>query len=163
MIRPLAQDAVTLRPLPPSGEAGSTSELAVQGRRAPQPLAGAVLEAAFDADGRRYLVFTSDDIPYEDSLHVHLLDEQLQLLDSASLSAMYSTGAFQLIGAEPPNAVRFRFFGDTDWTVELLDSAAMRWPVISEPRGVHRKFGFVRHFKIHGNPQPERAVSGRGR
>jgi hypothetical protein len=155
MIRALPDFAVTLRPLPAAEDAGPMAELNVQGRPVPQPLAGAVLEAAFEWDGRT-LLFLTDDVPHEDALQVHLLDERLQLLDSATLSSMYSTGSFALIGTEPPRSVRFRFFGGTDWTVELLDEPAMRLPLISEPPGVHRQLGFIRHFKVHGQPQPER-------
>jgi hypothetical protein len=155
MIRALPEGAVTLRRLPVPEDTGPMAELAVQGRPAPQPLPGAVLEAAFECDGRT-LLFMTEDVPHEDALQLHLLDERLQLLDSATLSSMYATGSFALIGTEPPRSVRFRFFGGTDWTVELLGEPAMRLPLISEPRGVHRRLGFTRHFKVHGRPQPER-------
>lgn len=155
MIRALPEGAVTLRPLPASEDSAPMAELTVQGRPVPQPLPGAVLEAAFDCEGRT-LLFLTDDVPHEDALQVHLLDDRLQLLDSATLSSMYSTGSFELVATEPPRSVRFRFFGGTDWTVELLDEPAMRLPLIGEPRGVHRRLGFTRHFKVHGQPQPER-------
>lgn len=156
MIRPLPEGAVTLRPLAAAaGEAGPVCELTVQGQVVRQPVPGAVLEAAFQSDGRT-LVFLTDDLPFEDSLHVHLLDEGLALLDSAVLSAMYATGIFELIGSHSPRSVRFRFFGGWEWTVELLTAAAMRLPLVSEPRGVHRRLGFTRHFKVHGQPEPDR-------
>jgi len=155
MIHALPEGAVTLRRLPVAEDAGPMAELAVKGRPVPQPVPGAVLEAAFECDGRT-LLFLTDDVPHEDALQVHLLDERQQLLDSATLSSMYSTGSFALIGMEPPRSVRFRFFGGTEWVVELLDEPAVRLPLISEPRGVHRRLGFTRHFKVHGQPQPER-------
>lgn len=155
MIRPLPEGSVTLRLLPVAEDTGPMAELTVQGRPAPQAVPGAVLEAAFECDSRT-LLFLTDDVPHEDALQVHLLDDHLRLLDSVTLSSMYSTGSFSFIGTEAPRSVRFRFFGGTDWTVELLDEPTMRLPLISEPRGVHRRLGFTRHFKVHGQPQPER-------
>lgn len=154
-IRPLADGVVSLERLPVAVDAAPMAALVVNRRAAPQALPGAVLEAAFSVDGRT-LLFLTEDVPYEDALHLHLLDERLALVDSATLSAMYSTGSFKFLAVEPPRSVRFRFFGGTDWTVELLDAPAMRLPLVSEPRGVHRRLGFTRHFKVHGQPQPER-------
>jgi len=142
----------------PSAERGPDdaprSRLTVDGRAAPQSVAGVVLEAAFRCDGRT-LVLLTDDVPHEDALHIHLLDPELRLLDSASLSWPYATGAFAFVGLAAPSTVRFRFFGDTDWTVEVLAAPEGRLPLIGEPRGVHRRFGFQRHFRIDGQPQAD--------
>ncbi|WP_284618029.1 hypothetical protein [Aquabacterium humicola] len=156
MIRPVPEDTITLRPRQASDADVPSSDLAIAGRSAAQPVAGVVLEAAFECDGR-FVLFLTDDIPFEESLRIHLLGADLQLLDSATLGSMYSTGRFELLGLQQPGTVRFRFFGDTDWVVEVLDAPASRMPFFGDPRGVHRPFGFVRHFKVHGDPQPERS------
>lgn len=156
MIRPVPEDTITLRPRQASDADAPSSDLAIAGRTAAQPVAGVVLEAAFECAGRT-LLFLTDDIPFEESLRIHLLDADLHLLDSATLGSMYSTGRFELLGLQQPRTVKFRFFGDTDWAVELLDAPASRMPFFGDPRGVQRPFGFVRHFKVHGDPQPERS------
>src|SRR5229473_2759457 len=47
-------------------------------------------------------------------------------------------------------SVVFDFFGDHAWRVTLLDKPQFRFPVarLTEPAGVHRRFGFTRHFAV---------------
>lgn len=133
------------------------SQLTIEGRVAPQVLPGVVLEDAFRCGGRT-LVFMTDDVAHEEALHIHLLDAELGLLDSAHLSWPYATGTFVFVGLAAPSTVRFRFFGDTEWTVNVLGAPESRLPLIGEPRGVHRRFGFQRHFRIDGQPNPDAAA-----
>lgn len=154
----LPASAVTLRRLAVAEpDEAPRCELMLPGLgAATPPLAGAVLEAAFRTAAGGWLLFLTDDVPHEEALHIHLLEAGGALLDSATLSWPYATGSFELLALEAPHSVRFRFFGDTDWTVQVLPAPALRLPLISEPRGVHRKPGFSRHFRIDGSPKPER-------
>lgn len=121
------------------------------GRRVP----GAVLEQAAQWQSF-YLLFTTDDTPFEELLHIHLLDAELDLLDSATLGGIYSTGSFSLLASAEPDTLRFRFIGGTDWSVQVLPEPGFRVPLLSEPAGVSRPLGFSRHFIVRGQPQPER-------
>lgn len=113
---------------------------------------GAALEAA--ARWQSFtLLLTTDDVPSEEFLHIHLLDPDLQCIDSATLGAMYSTGSFSLLPSSEPDTLRFRFIGDTDWSVQVLPQPGFRVPLWSEPTGVSRPVGFSRHFVVRGNPQ----------
>lgn len=117
-------------------------------------LAGAVLEIAFQCDAF-VLAFLTDNILHEETLRIYLLDAHLQTLDSASMGAMYATGAFSLTSLLPPNRLRFHFFGGTEWTLELLKQPRFAVPLISDPRGVHRPWRFFRRLLISGQPRPE--------
>jgi len=131
-------------------------EIFRNGQATGQQVRGAVLEAA--AQWQSFtLLLTTDDIPFEELLHIHLLDAQLQLLDSATVGGMYSTGSFSLLESAEPDTLRFRFIGDTDWSVQVLPEPGFRVPLLSEPTGVSRSLGFSRHFIVRGQPQPERA------
>lgn len=114
---------------------------------------GAILEAAVQWR-EWYLLFLTDDCPFEDTLNIHLFDEQFNALDSAAMYWMYSTGVFKSLELIQPNIAQFRFFGDTTWSVELLREPTFRLPFFTEPLGVWRSFGFSRHFRVHGNPRP---------
>ena len=116
---------------------------------------GAILEAAAEWQGLR-LLFTSDDSPFEDFLHIHLLDSDLVLLDSATIGGMYSTGSFSLLESPEPDTLWFCFIGETEWSVQVLPKPSFRLPLISEPTGVSRALGFKRHFIVRGRPKPER-------
>jgi hypothetical protein len=131
-----------------------TSEVLIDGVPRGTFVSGAVLEAALASDGR-YLLFMTDDVPFEEMLSIHLLDRQLDLVDSARLGAPYSTGSFANLDIAGPSTVRFRFIGDTTWSVELLPRPVFRLPFVPDAPGVRRRFGFSRYFIVRGNPQPQ--------
>lgn len=114
---------------------------------------GEVLEASIQWKDCR-LLFVTDAIPFEDSLRIYLFDARWQLLDSATLGAMYTTGAFSDLELAPPNGMRFRFVGGIRWELELLDQGVISLP-FSDPKGVSRPLGFRKRFKLHGRPLPE--------
>lgn len=130
-------------------------EIVRNGQATGRHVEGAVLELAARWQSF-YLLFTTDDTPFEDLLHIHLLDADMSLLDSATLGGIYSTGSFSLLDSSEPNALRFRFIGDTDWSVQVLPAPGFRAPLLSEPAGVSRRWGFTRHFIVRGQPQPNR-------
>lgn len=139
----------------PSDDVEPRAELLVDGKPTGRVLVGAVLEAAVQWH-ELHLLFITDDVPYEEALRIVLLDAQWQVVDAALLGSAYSTGSFSDLSLLPPDTVRFRFIGGTDWTVRLLHKDKFRLPLVSEPRGVSRRLGFSRRFVVDGDPQPER-------
>lgn len=129
------------------------SELVLDQKPTGKIIEGAVLEAAIRWQ-EFLLIFVTDNITHEEALRIYLLDAGLEVVDSAWMGAMYATGVFSLIQLQAPNSIRFLFFGDTEWTVELLNDETFTVP-FTEPRGVHRPFKFHRRFKILGDPKPE--------
>ena len=141
--------------LAPADDRGAPrSELFFEGHATGAWVGGAVLEAAYAWPGF-WLLFMTDDLPFEDMLSIHLLDGQFALLDTATLGAAYSTGSFSALPGSAPDEVRFRFIGDTDWTVQLLPRPVWRVPFFGEPRGVSRPPGLKRHFLVKGQPQAQ--------
>lgn len=132
-----------------------TSEVLIHDRPTGKYLPGAMLEAAVQWTNR-YLLFVTDDVPYEELLRVVLLDDRFALIDSALIGGPYSTGSFSSLQLSEPDTVRFRFIGDTLWEVELLNKPEFRLPFFSDPKGVSRSPGFSRHFVVRGKPVPER-------
>lgn len=137
-----------------ASEGMPNSELVLNQQPTGQIIDGAVLEAAIRWHDL-VLAFVTDDIMHEEALHIYLFDAQLNVVDSARLGWMYATGAFSLLGLCPPNTVRFLFFGDTDWTLELFSDDVFAVPFFQDPRGVRRPFRFHRRFQITGVPKPE--------
>ncbi|WP_174279525.1 hypothetical protein [Sphingomonas bacterium] len=125
---------------------GPTSRLVRDGRRTDCVVDGEVLQAAIGWGGRLVLLNT-DGIDYEDALHIYLIDRDDQVLDRASLSAAYSTGTFDQLELLAPDKIRFRFFNQKRWVIELFDKARVALPW-SEPQGVHRPFGLSRRFRV---------------
>jgi hypothetical protein len=151
--------SVSTELLPAAGAAGiPRSEILLHGARTGKLVSGAMLEAAVQWQDR-HLLFMTDDVPFEDMLSIQLLDARFDLLDSALLGSPYATGSFSSLSLIEPNKVRFRFIGDTFWTVELLAVAQARLPFLSDPPGIRRPLRFYRHFRIYGQPRPEPAGS----
>lgn len=116
-------------------------------------VAGAVLEAAV-AHAGEYLLFLTDDVPFEDMLSIHLIDRRGRLLDTARIGGPYTTGSFSELTLHDPGVARFHFVGDTEWTVEVFPEARLRLPFVSDAPGVTRPLGLRRRFRVHGDPRP---------
>jgi hypothetical protein len=129
------------------------SEIVAQGIATGKFVDGAVLEAAVKWNGG-YIALVTDDIPQEDTLHIYLFDTSLNLIDSATLGAMYSTGALRDLTLESPNLLSFRFIGATTWKLEILNRMEFSVPFSGDPLGVHRPLSFARHFRLRGDPAP---------
>lgn len=117
-------------------------------------LSGVVLETALRWKDH-LLLFLTDDIPFEEGLHIYLLDERQQVADQAHMVGAYTTGVFTALDLTSEDTVRFRFFGGIVWTLTLLDQGEFALPFFSDPRGVWRPFKWMRRFRIDGKPLPE--------
>lgn len=129
----------------------ASSELLLHGRPTGLLVTGAVLEGAVEWQGYRIAFFTND-VPFEDMLHIYMFSAGMALIDAAVLGAMYSTGTFAGLRMRQPNVLTFRFFGDTAWRLVLLAKREFALPFVSDPAGVTRQFKFSRHFRIEGEP-----------
>jgi hypothetical protein len=139
---------------PPSDDIAPLSEIMIGGMPTGKIIGGAVLEAALRWDDFT-LMFLTNDIPFEDTLHIYLLDDALNIVDSARLGAMYATGIFGDLDLTQSDTVRFRFFGGIVWTLLLLPKETFVLPFLSDPRGVGRPFRFSRRFQLYGKPLPD--------
>lgn len=88
-------------------------------------------------------------------LYVQLLDSEWNVLDSITIGAMYSTGWLSEAYFVLPNRVCFRFIGDTDWSITVLDSAKFGTPFISSIKGVRRVYQWHYYLQVQGEPKPE--------
>lgn len=138
----------------PLDDAMPRSEVMLNGHPSGAIIDGAVLEMAMRWR-EMLLVIVTDNIMHEETLRIYLFDDKLNIIDSAKLGWIYATGVFSLLELCPPNTVRFRFFGDTDWTLELFDEDIFSLPFFSDPRGVSKPYRFHRRFQISGNPRPD--------
>lgn len=125
----------------------TTSFAIIAGRTSEEPLEGTVLEACVQY-GNQYLLFLTDDIPSEDSLHIHLLDEDLNRVDSATLGAPYTTGHFRNLTLAESGRITFEFFGDCVWEVSLSPRKRLRLPFVSGSRGVSWQKGWFHILEL---------------
>ena len=133
---------------PTTPDTAPTSEIIVAGMPTGKVIGGAVLRAALKWN-EYVLLFLTDDVPFEDTLSIYLLDADLNVVDWARMYFIYATGIFSDLDLTQDNAVRFRFFAGMVWTLKLFPKKTFVLPIISDPRGVSRPFAFSRMFQIY--------------
>jgi hypothetical protein len=120
---------------------------------------GALLEAALvgQCGGQAVLLlFLTDDVPFEDRLTIALIGADGELLDRAVIGGAYRTGTFGGLRIEAPDALIFRFSGDDDWRLTLLNEPQWRLPLPrdgGDPPGVARPSRLKRWFRLSAAPR----------
>ena len=110
---------------------GNPSDIVVQGKE---------LEAAFRVDDDRYLIFTTDDVLFEESLIITLNSRESGIIEIARPGGEYASGIFENAFSED-DSVHFQFINKVIWTVKISTALHWRVPFLSEPRGVKRSCG----------------------
>lgn len=147
-IRIIESDDVNLRLISEATETQSPkSEVSIEGTRIKLTVSGVDVEACI-AYEKSYLIFTTNGNPFEETLNIYLLSIDNEVVDSVTVCWPYSTGSFKLLGIVYPDLVRFSFFGDKVWEVEIYRNKRFHIPYVLEPSGVWRKVRFWRSFGI---------------
>lgn len=119
----------------------------IAGKPTGTAISGRDLEAAVRCD-QGLLLFVTYEVPYEEQLSIHFLDQNGRLLDSAHLAGPYASGVFSDLRLDPPATVHFRFFGGTGWDVQILDHTRFALPWLPDAWGVWRGGRWTRNFTV---------------
>ena len=87
---------------------------------------GVVLEAQFRS-AQGFVLLTSDDTPFEEVLHVRLLDAQFRVVDGVDLGQAYHPGLLRNLRVSGDAELCFSFFGDDCWLLRVEPQARLRW------------------------------------
>lgn len=132
-----ASTRYAIQPMPDTG-AARTATLLRDGLPVGQ-VPGAVLEGQFESPAGD-LLFLTHDIPFEEQLEILLLGADGRQCDRVSLYGAYATGSYRSGAVVDDRTLRFHFFGDAPWQVQILPQPRLRLP-FSDPPGVHRQTG----------------------
>jgi hypothetical protein len=91
----------------------SRGALLHEGRDTGFHLEAAVLEAQFQVEPGLWLLFFTDDSPYEEALRIVLLDSHFRLLDGLALGLPYTPGLLSGLQPEGAHRMAFEFFAGT--------------------------------------------------
>lgn len=108
---------------------------------------GGCLEAQFDV-GDLWIFILTDDCPYEDGIHVVAVNKYFSIIDRIYMVSPYGTGVFKLISVSVHRTLVFKFFNDILYEIDVFGHPKLCLPFISDPRGVWRRLGFYRWFKV---------------
>ena len=123
------------------------SEILINGEPTAKIIEGLVLEAAVQWQDKTLLLVTYD-CCYEECLGILLLNKEFDVEDEAWIGMWYSTGTFRNLQLIEPDRLRFNFFANELWEIQLLSKREIRIPFFLEPTGVSRRFGFSRRFIV---------------
>ncbi|MEH0888134.1 hypothetical protein [Enterobacter sp. UNJFSC 003] len=132
------------------------SDVVINGNNTDIIVPGQVLEAAVQVNDQRYILFLTDDVIFEESLTIVLIDLQDGVKEVIRLGNEYSTGSFENLSVTA-DSIHFRFIGDSLWTIKTADSPRLRLPFGSDPKGVKREAGLKKYMTISATPVPEKA------
>ncbi|WP_312458093.1 hypothetical protein [Pseudescherichia sp.] len=131
------------------------SEVVLSGKSTGITVPGQVLEAAFHVNKQRYILFLTDDVIFEESLTIVLLDIHDGIKEIVRLGNQYSTGSFE-VQAVTADSISFRFIGDCLWTIKTADLPHLRLPFASDPKGVKREVGIKKYMTVSAAPAPQK-------
>ncbi len=114
---------------------------------------GTQLEAQFRCE-EFFVVFATAGDPWEELLHIYLLDASHTVLDEVELGHIYTPASLKSLRARDPNAFEFSFFADEKWRLEILRKPGVVWPwkaglAVRYPRILRR------HFLVLSRAEPD--------
>lgn len=77
--------------------------------------------------------FLTNDIIFEESLTIALIDAKDGVKEIVRLGNEYSMGSFEVLSVTV-DSINFRFIGNFLWTVNTVDSPRLRLPFGSDPK-----------------------------
>lgn len=123
-------DKFGLEPVPPANnEDDEQSTLVVDKKLTAIALKGLSLDAQFEHEGK-FILFVTHDSPYEEFLHIYLLDKNFLTIDEIQMSQNMAQ-PLQLIGdlqIIEPNQLQFSFFGKDSWLLTVSEKPAFSFP-----------------------------------
>ncbi|ELY3467802.1 hypothetical protein SMX26_002399 [Cronobacter universalis] len=130
------------------------SEVVLNGNNTGIIVPGEILEAAVLINEQRYVLFLTDDVIFEESLTIALLDLHEGIKEVVRVGNEYATGYFEALSVTA-DSISFRFIGEYLWTVTIFDTPRFRLPFVPDPQGVKRDTGFKKYINISVTAAPE--------
>ncbi|MGK3115177.1 hypothetical protein [Candidatus Pantoea formicae] len=127
--------------------AQARSEVLIEQQPSGIIIPGSVLEAAVEFAPKRYVLFVTDGIAYEESLTIVLCQRGEGVQEIVHIENAYTTGFFESLNLYD-NRIQFKFFENTLWSLRVADSPKFTLPFIGDPKGVKRSAGFTKRLII---------------
>ncbi|ELY2797274.1 hypothetical protein SNN58_002338 [Cronobacter dublinensis] len=123
------------------------SEVLINGNITGIIVPGEILKASVQVNEQLYVLFLTDDVIFEESLTIALIDFREGIKEIVYVGNEYTTGSFEALSITA-DKINFRFIGDYLWTVTVSDTPRLRVPFLSDPKGVKRDTAFKKYMDI---------------
>jgi hypothetical protein len=131
--------------LNPLGTGSSQSDLRWRAHPVGVRVDGIPLEAQWRV-GSGYLLFLTDDSPFEEGLHIYLLDDGKRVVEGLEVAAPYAPGILTDAATEGDAAVCFSFVGGDRWRLAVNTTPRRTLPRLFSL--VKWKSGFMRKRRL---------------
>ena len=113
-------------------------------------ISGSVLEAQWRLNNGWFLLFVSENCPYEEALHCLLLDHDLSMLDELVLGQDYSSGILSDVCESGNQSITFRFDSEKELTLQISE---VGFSVIDKIKtlGKRKNIFYKAHLFIQGS------------
>jgi len=96
----------------------AVSEVVIDNKPTGITIKGQVLEASVKVDNDRYILFTTDDVIFEEFLTVTLISLSQGIVESLQVGNAYSSGSFEALSVNH-KTIEFNFIGGSVWTIKV--------------------------------------------
>lgn len=100
---------------------------------------GIVLEDQFRLNEAEFLVITSDDCPFEESLHILLINKNMSEYERVDIELDNTPGIFKDCIISRDDSVQFKFIADNTYRIDVDSAASISWNRIFSSFGISYK------------------------
>ncbi|PCM44932.1 hypothetical protein [Marinobacter sp. ANT_B65] len=109
------------------------------------PQKGALIEAQYQVDDDRYLLFITDDVPYEETLRIYLIAGNAEVLDSLEFGGYLANGTLEGLNVVGEQSIEFSFIHEKRCRLTVKSDSGWKKPLTFTP-GVSRPGGLKKRF-----------------
>lgn len=127
------------------------SELLFNKKKTGLIVPGKILEAAIEVDTRRFILFITDDVLYEESLTVVLCNINFGIEEIITIGSEYNSGTFCELKVDNDTA-SFRFIDNVIWHIAIREKPGFKIPLFGDPKGVTRSHRLKKIMTVTTSP-----------
>ena len=90
-----------------------------------------MLEQAIWVEAKRYLIFTTDDVIFEESLNLYFIELGKGILDRLWIAQPYNTDTFNGVTILDDTSLSFSFLYLRDWKLTIYRQPRLRFSILS--------------------------------
>lgn len=109
------------------------------------PLDGALIEDQYQVDTNRFLLFITDDVPYEETLRVYLIADDAEVLDALEFGGYLANGSLEGLSVVDQRTVEFSFIHKKRCRLTVQPDSSWKKPLSLTP-GVSRPGGLKKRY-----------------
>ncbi|GAA3928927.1 hypothetical protein [Litoribacillus peritrichatus] len=134
-----------LRESDPDSVTDPLVQLTFGGNDVGSPVKGACLAQQYHLSELGYLLFLTDNVPYEETLRIYLVTEEAKVIDELEFGGNMVTGTLDIIDLNGKDTIVFSFIHEANCRLQVLSTPKWSKPLVFTP-GVRRNGSLRKHY-----------------